>query len=112
MAELPLLRAEFQYRRGAFALDAKFELRSTWTVLFGPSGVGKSTLLRILSGLLAPDRGRVVSGQHVLTDTDADVAVAPGLRRIGFVTQQAALFPHLTARANVAFGLHPLEQAE
>ncbi len=45
----------------------------------------------------------------MLTDTDAGLAVAPGQRRIGFVTQQAALFPHLTARTNVAFGLHSLK---
>ncbi len=107
-----MLQAEVRYRRSAFALDVQFELRSNWTVLFGASGVGKTTLLRLLAGLLMPDRGGVSLGQRVLVDTDARLAVAPGLRRIGFVTQQAALFPHLTARANVAFGLHSLARTE
>jgi molybdate transport system ATP-binding protein len=102
------LRADVRYSRGAFVLEARFELRSSWTVLFGPSGAGKTTLLRILSGLIAPDRGRISLGQRVLVDTGSRLKVAPGLRRMGFVTQQAALFPHLPARANVAFGLHSL----
>jgi molybdate transport system ATP-binding protein len=107
-----VVKVDVRLRRGGFGLEARFELASEWTVLFGPSGAGKTTLLRILSGLLAPDQGRVLLGQRVLTDTDAGVAVEPGQRRIGFVTQQAALFPHLTARANVAFGLHALGRDE
>jgi ABC-type sulfate/molybdate transport systems ATPase subunit len=107
-----MLRADVRYSRGAFVLEASFELRSSWTVLFGPSGAGKTTLLRILSGLTSPDHGRIYLGQRVLVDRDARLTVAPGLRRIGFVTQQAALFPHLTVRANVAFGLHSLTVEE
>ncbi len=106
MAEDTMLRADVRFNRGPFVLEARFALRSSWTVLFGASGAGKTTLLRILSGLIAPDRGRIFLGQRVLVDTDSRLTVAPGLRRIGFVTQQATLFPHLTARANVAFGLH------
>lgn len=108
MVDDTMLRADVRFTRGAFVLEARFELRSSWTVLFGASGAGKTTLLRILSGLIAPDRGRISLGQRVLVDSDARLTVEPGLRRIGFVTQQAALFPHLTARANVAFGLHLL----
>jgi molybdate transport system ATP-binding protein len=62
--------------------------------------------LRILSGLLVPDRGRIALGGRLLTDTAAHLNVPPGKRRIGFVTQQPALFPHLSGRANIAFGLH------
>ncbi len=108
MVDDALLRADLRVSRGAFVLEARFDLRSSWTVLFGPSGAGKTTLLRILSGLIAPDHGRISLGPRVLVDTDSRLTVAPGLRRIGFVTQQAALFPQLTARANVAFGLHSL----
>lgn len=103
-----MLEADLQLAHGGFRLEVRFELGSGWTVLFGPSGAGKTTLLRILSGLLAPDSGRIALGGRVLTDTAARVNVPPGQRRIGFVTQQAALFPHLTGRANVAFGLHGL----
>jgi molybdate transport system ATP-binding protein len=101
-----VLEADVELRRGEFRLEARFEVGPGWTVLFGPSGAGKTTLLRILSGLLAPDRGSISLAGRVLTDMAARVSVPPGQRRIGFVTQQAALFPHLTGRANVAFGLH------
>jgi ABC-type sulfate/molybdate transport systems ATPase subunit len=104
-----ILEADVSCRRGEFVLEARFALRSPWTVLFGPSGAGKTTLLRVIAGLTPPARGRVVLGGRVLTDTSAAVSVEPGIagdcRRIGFVTQQAALFPHLTARVNVEFGL-------
>jgi len=103
---------DVHYEQSGFRLDARFELGSGWTVLFGPSGAGKTTLLRILSGLLSPDQGRIVLGERVVTDTDSGTNVEPGQRRIGFVTQQATLFPHLTARANVAFGLHALKSDE
>jgi molybdate transport system ATP-binding protein len=103
-----VLEADVHVSRDGFRLEARFELGPDWTVLFGPSGSGKTTLLRILSGLLAPDRGRIALRGRVLTDTAARVNVPPGERRIGFVTQQAALFPHLGGRANVAFGLRGL----
>jgi molybdate transport system ATP-binding protein len=113
-----LLEADVLYRRDTFVLEARFSLRSPWTVLFGPSGSGKTSLLRAIAGLAdnGLKRGRVVLGGRVLTDTAAHLSVAPGIgpgqRRIGFVTQQAALFPHLTGRANVAFGLASLAAAE
>ena len=111
MLDASLLEAEIQLARGNFLFEARFELGSGWTVLFGPSGSGKTTLLRILSGLLVPDRGRVVLAGRVLTDTSTHISIPPGQRHIGFVTQQPALFPHLTGRANVAFGLHDLDRA-
>lgn len=103
-----MLEADVHVSRGGFRLEARFELGSGWTVLFGPSGAGKTTLLRILSGLLTPDCGRITLRGQVLTDAAARLNVPPGERHIGFVTQQAALFPHLSGRANVAFGLHGL----
>jgi molybdate transport system ATP-binding protein len=107
-----VVKADLRFSRAGFHLEARFELGPGWTVLFGPSGSGKTTLLRILSGLLAPSWGRVTLGPRVLVDTDTRTAVEPGQRRIGFVTQRPALFPHLTARANVAFGLHGLAGEE
>ena len=107
-----MVKVDVSFRRAAFHLEARFELGPGWTVLFGPSGAGKTTLLRILSGLLAPDRGRISLGSRLLTDTDTGTAVDPGQRRIGFVTQRPALFPHLTAAANAGFGLHGLKREE
>lgn len=97
-----------RHRQGGFSLHADFSLRTPWTVLFGPSGAGKSTVLRILAGLTAPSDGRIQLNGRTLLDTRAGLFVPAGHRSIGFVTQQPALFPHLTAAQNVAFGLRPL----
>lgn len=106
VSEAAILEAAVTYRRDGFMLDAEFALHVPWTVLFGASGAGKTTLLRILAGLARPTSGAIRLGERPLLDTNRNVAVAPGQRRIGFVMQQAALFPHLTARENIAFGLH------
>ncbi|HTV05114.1 MAG TPA: ATP-binding cassette domain-containing protein [Acidobacteriaceae bacterium] len=106
MTELPILEAAIEYRRDGFTLYAQFALRSRWTVLFGASGAGKTTLLRILAGLTHPTAGSIRLGQTQLLDTKRNIHLAPGARHIGFVLQRAALFPHLTARENIAFGLH------
>lgn len=98
-----------RHRQGRFILDASFSLTGAWTVIFGPSGAGKTTLLRILAGLVEPTSGRVHLGGRTLLDTAASVSVPAGKRSIGFVTQQPALFPHLTARQNVAFGIRHLD---
>jgi molybdate transport system ATP-binding protein len=99
-----------RHRQGRFILDASFSLTGAWTVIFGPSGAGKTTLLRILAGLTQPTSGRIHLGDRTLLDTAANVSVPAGKRSIGFVTQQPALFPHLTARENVAFGIHHLDR--
>lgn len=94
-----------RHRQGPFTLDAAFSLGDRWTVIFGPSGAGKSTILRLLAGLATPRDGRIVLDGTPLLDTATGLAIPPGRRSIGYVTQQAALFPHLTARENVAFGI-------
>lgn len=106
MTETPILKAEIAYRRGGFSLHAEFVLYSPWTVLFGASGAGKTTLLRILAGLTQPASGSISLGKNKLVDTSSKISLSPGKRKIGFVIQQAALFPHLTAVENIAFGLH------
>lgn len=106
MTESPMLEVAIEYRRGSFALSAQFALTTPWTVLFGASGAGKTTLLRILAGLTHPASGSIRLGETQLLDTDLGIALPPGRRHLGFVLQQAALFPHLTARENIAFGLN------
>jgi molybdate transport system ATP-binding protein len=102
---------KLRHRQGGFSLDVEFSLSQPWTVIFGPSGAGKSTLLRILSGLTSPDSGRIALNGRTLLDTAKNIALPPGRRSIGFVTQQAALFPHLTVGENVAFGIRHLDRA-
>lgn len=106
MTKAPILEAEIRYRRGGFSLHAEFALHSHWTVLFGASGAGKTTLLRILAGLTQPASGSISLGKNKLLDINSNFALSPGKRKIGFVIQQAALFPHLTAGENIGFGLH------
>ena len=100
------LEAELRVRRGGFALDVILTVAPGEVVaLLGPNGAGKSTALRLLAGLLPLDDGRVRLGDVVLEDTAARVRLAPERRRVGVVFQDYLLFPHLSARENVAFGL-------
>ncbi|MGV9746108.1 sulfate/molybdate ABC transporter ATP-binding protein [Rhodococcus zopfii] len=71
--------------------------------VLGPNGAGKSTLLNLVAGLLRPETGRIAVGDRVLTDTAAGVDVPPHRRSVALLAQEALLFPHLTAAANVAF---------
>ena len=95
----------------AFNLNASFRAKPGFTILFGASGAGKTTVLDCISGLSRPDEGRIAAGED-LFDSDRKRDVPAWKRRIGYVIQDLALFPHLTAEENVAFGLHALAAAE
>jgi len=88
-----------------FALDIEFESTSRRIALFGPSGAGKSLTLRAIAGLLAPDNGRIVLNGRALFDSEAGIDVRPQERRVAYLFQDYALFPHLTVAQNIAFGL-------
>ncbi len=88
-----------------FALDLAFRSDSPRVVLFGPSGAGKSLTLRAIAGLIRPDAGHIGVRGRTLFDDFRDVDVPARARRIGYVFQDYALFPHLTVAQNVAFGL-------
>jgi molybdate transport system ATP-binding protein len=97
---------------GGFELDVAFVLQSGITILFGASGAGKTTLLDSIAGLSTPDAGRIAVGGRVLFDLQAGVNLPPKNRRIGYVFQDLALFPHLTVEANVGYGLTSLRATE
>ena len=88
-----------------FKLDASFEAEHDSTVVFGPSGSGKSLTMQCIAGLVRPDEGRIQIGEHILFDSANGVDLRPQLRNVGFVFQDYALFPHLTVEKNIAFGL-------
>ena len=88
-----------------FALQVQFTSPATRTVILGPSGAGKSLTLRALAGLLAPDAGHIRLQGRTLFDSQTGVHLLARERRVGYLFQDYALFPHLTVRQNVAFGL-------
>ncbi len=92
------------HRLGAFELDAAFRTDGGVTALFGPSGAGKTTIVRAVAGLIRPNRGRIAVGGEVLVDTEARIFVPAHYRRIGVVFQEARLFPHLSVDSNLRYG--------
>ena len=101
-----MLALEAATRLGEFELDLAIEVEAgTCTALAGPSGAGKTTALRVAAGLLRPDRGTVRCGNEVWLDTAAGIDLPPERRGVGYVFQDYALFPNLSAWRNVAYGI-------
>ena len=101
-----MLKVSATKHRGAFLLNAQFELPTPGVVaLFGRSGCGKTTLINVIAGLLAADSGRVALDDTVLLDTNRRINVPPETRRIGYVFQEARLFPHMRVAANLRYAL-------
>ena len=98
------LEVALEHRFGAFRLDVAFAAPPGVTALFGRSGSGKTTVVNAVAGLLMPDRGRVALDGRTLLDTEAGVSVPAHRRRVGYVFQEGRLFPHMSVRANLAFG--------
>ena len=88
----------------SFRLELALALGRETFALVGPSGAGKTTVLRAVAGLARPERGRVALDREVLFDSSAGIDLPPEDRRVGFVFQDYALFPHMTVRQNVAYG--------
>jgi molybdate transport system ATP-binding protein len=87
-----------------FALDIDVTLERSITGIFGPSGAGKTSLLDLIAGLRRPLAGRVQLDDTLLCDTSVRINLPPRLRRVGYVPQDLALFPHLNVRANLLYG--------
>lgn len=98
----PLVRACLQRPMDAFSM----------TVLFGPSGSGKTTILRCLAGLERPEHGCIRCGEETWFDADRGLFVPPQQRRIGYLFQEYALFPHLRVKRNITYGLKGLSRSE
>jgi molybdate transport system ATP-binding protein len=106
-----VIDVRLQLARGDFALDVSLRLPlGGVTGLFGPSGCGKTTVLRALAGLERAS-GRVALGEHVWQDDASGCFVATHRRDLGYVTQDASLFPHLDVRRNLEFGLKRIDVA-
>ncbi|OQX07814.1 MAG: hypothetical protein BWK76_24385 [Desulfobulbaceae bacterium A2] len=90
-----------------FTLEVAFQSRDALTVIFGPSGSGKTMSIQAVAGLLRPDRGCIRLHGRLLFDSDAGVNLPVRRRRVGYLFQQHALFPHLTVAENVGYPLKP-----
>ena len=106
------IRKRYLNSEGSFILNTSFRALAGFTIVFGASGAGKTTLLDCIAGLSDPDEGRIAVGGEELYDSEKKRNVAAWKRRIGYVFQELALFPHLTAEQNVAYGLHAGTPAE
>lgn len=87
------------------ALDAAFAVENGITVLLGASGSGKTSLLKLIAGILAPDEGIIEVGGQTYFDSKRKINLPVQKRRVGYVFQNYALFPHLTAAQNIAYGI-------
>jgi molybdate transport system ATP-binding protein len=106
------VRKERRDSAAPFVLDISLEIPPGITILFGPSGAGKSTLLDCLAGLVQPDSGRIAIGGDVLFDSSSRTNLPPQTRRIAYVFQSLALFPHMSVQDNVSYGLTHLRQQQ
>src|SRR5437773_6385075 len=97
-------RVDVSKQLGEFSLQASFASEGRVTGLFGASGAGKTSLINMIAGLLRPDRGSIAIDDETLDDTAAGVHVPAHRRRIGYVFQDARLFPHLDVRQNLDYG--------
>ena len=99
-----MLKVDVAKQLGEFSIEAAFASEGRVTGLFGASGAGKTSLINMIAGLLRPDRGTISVDSETLDDTSAQMHVAVHRRRIGYVFQDARLFPHLDVRKNLDYG--------
>ena len=102
-----MIALDFRIEQGSFTLDVNQRLEARVTVLFGPSGAGKTTVLDAIAGLRTPVRGLIALNGRTVYSSGAGVKLPPHERRVGYVSQDIALFPHLDVRRNVTYGQRP-----
>lgn len=101
-----------QFADSLSELNLEFTAASGFTIVFGASGAGKTTLLNCIAGIAHPQTGHITAGEVLLFDSQRRVSVPVAQRRIGYVFQDLALFPHLTAEQNVGYGLADIDGRE
>lgn len=106
-----MLDLSVRRRQGEFQIDATLRTEGGVTALFGRSGSGKTSLISMVAGLSRPDAGRIVVGDKVLFDSARGIDLPPERRQLGYVFQEGRLFPHLSVRSNLDFGLRRVPSA-
>lgn len=100
-----MLQVTMKKKLADFTLDIQFTVESNILVLFGHSGAGKTTILRAIAGLLRPDSGTIIHNERILFSSESRVFVPPQLRRVGYMFQEFALFPHMDVKRNIWYGV-------
>ncbi|MDQ8038623.1 MAG: molybdenum ABC transporter ATP-binding protein [Pedobacter sp.] len=107
-----MLELDVRWQRGEFSLQVQAVADAPVTGICGPSGAGKSTLLALIAGLQKPDAGRITLDGVTLVDERSGIFLPPEQRHIGYVFQDAQLFPHLSVESNLLYGFRHLRQEE
>ncbi len=107
-----LLHIAVEKRVGSFRVDTNISSGPGITALFGRSGAGKSTIVQMIAGLIRPDRGRIQIGEDILFDSARGIDLSPERRNVGYVFQDARLFPHMSVRQNLRYGIDRLPKAQ
>lgn len=107
-----MLEVAIHKQLNGFRLDVAFTAEPALVALFGPSGSGKSLTLQAIAGIVTPDGGRIALDGQPLYDQTRGISLPPQIRRIGYVPQRYALFPHLSVEHNIGFGLLSLAHGE
>lgn len=100
-----MLDVRLEKKLGDMELQASFKAPPGVTALFGPSGAGKTSLVNLIAGLLKPDKGRIALGEKVLFDFSRKIDLPPEQRGVGCVFQDGRLFPHLSVKSNLLYGM-------
>jgi molybdate transport system ATP-binding protein len=100
-------------KQGDFLIDASFNSKGIGvTALFGSSGAGKTSIISMVAGLVRPDQGRIAVDGHELFDSQKRIDLPPEKRRVGYVFQDGRLFPHLSVRSNLCFGMRRINPSD
>ncbi|MEJ8545429.1 ATP-binding cassette domain-containing protein [Brevibacillus borstelensis] len=105
-----MLHVDFQKSLPEFELSARFDTKDEIIVLFGPSGSGKTTILNCIAGLAHPDSGRIQLADCLFFDHAANIKLPVQKRKVGYLFQDYALFPHMTVAQNIRYGMHRDDQ--
>jgi molybdate transport system ATP-binding protein len=106
-----LLYVDIKKKLAEFTLDIKFSVDNNILVLFGPSGCGKTTTLRCIAGLIKPDDGEITNNGRLLFSSEPPTFVPPHRRKVGYMFQEFALFPHMNVKSNIWYGVKGPEQS-
>lgn len=105
-----MLYVDLQKSLAEFTLEVQLSVGNEILVLFGPSGSGKTTILKMIAGLLRPDGGVIRYGDQVFFSSEQQIFLRPQARRVGYMFQNYALFPHMTVEKNIWYGVRQADK--